>query len=346
MSVQSSNPASSSIFIQKGLPALVVAPMEGVTDAPMRAWLSERGGWSYCVSEFVRVSQDVLPAKVFRQFVPEVKRPGCVTASGLRVQVQLLGGHPERLAESALKACEAGAQAIDLNFGCPAPVVNRHDGGATLLKFPERIREIVSAVRARVPRGIPVSAKLRLGWDDPAAIDRNAEMAALGGASWITIHGRTKVQGYTPPAYWEPIGRVRRALDIPVVANGEIWSLDDFRRCQEQSGCEHFMLGRGALAHPGLVHQIAREIGLPAQFQARDSERAAAFDPAESRAWIALFRRFAEICAEDSGARANPIHRIKHWMRLAAIPRKLTFVEPVKRAQSLEEIYSILEQAH
>ena len=106
------------------------------------------------------------------------------------------------MAESALVACRAGAKAIDVNFGCPAPTVNRHDGGATLLKHPRRIREIIAAIRAALPPDIPVSAKLRLGWDSLEAIDENADMAAEGGAAWITIHGRTRIQGYRPPAYW------------------------------------------------------------------------------------------------------------------------------------------------
>ena len=89
------------------------------------------------------------------------------------------------------------------------------------------------------------------------AILENADMAAEGGADWLTIHGRTRVQGYAPPAYWNPIGAVRARLTIPVVANGDLWTTEDFRRCREETGCTHFMLGRGALANPLLSHQIA-----------------------------------------------------------------------------------------
>src|SRR6185437_11649492 len=124
--------------LRRGRPALLLAPMEGVTDAPMRAFLSERGGFSFCVSEFIRVSQDPVPRKVFYRDIPEL-RAGGRTPSGMPVQIQLLGGHPGRMAQSALTAIRCGAQAIDLNFGCPAPTVNSHDGGATLLKFPDRI---------------------------------------------------------------------------------------------------------------------------------------------------------------------------------------------------------------
>src|SRR4051794_7606857 len=120
-------------------PAVILAPMEGVTDAPMRAVQGEHGAFSYAVSEFLRVSQNVPPAHVFYRHVPELWT-GCRTPTGLRVQVQILGGDPGRMAETAGRAVECGATAVDINFGCPAPTVNRHDGGATLLKHPQRLR--------------------------------------------------------------------------------------------------------------------------------------------------------------------------------------------------------------
>jgi tRNA-dihydrouridine synthase C len=176
--------------------------------------------------------------------------------------VQLLGGDPERMALSAQVAVDCGARGIDINFGCPAPTVNRHDGGATLLKHPSRIREVVKAIRDALPPSIPVSAKLRLGWDNIDAIHENADMAAEGGANWLTIHARTRVQGYQPPVYWQPIGIVRERLGIPVIANGDIWTVDDLRRCREETGCIHYMLGRGSLADPYLSHAAARELGI------------------------------------------------------------------------------------
>src|SRR5262249_48036181 len=150
-------------------------------------------------------------------------------------------------------------------FGCPAPTVNRNDGGATLLNHPCRIREIVSAVRSAVPKDIPVSAKIRLGWDSIDQVYENASMAAEGGASWLTIHARTRTQGYQPPVFYHPISVVRESLSIPVVANGDVFSLDDFLRCRDETGCMHFMIGRGALARPSLSYEIARELGLPSQ---------------------------------------------------------------------------------
>src|SRR5262245_13312329 len=176
-------------------PGLVLAPMQGVTDAPMRAVQGATGAFTFAVSEFLRVSHQVPPPAVVIRHVPELHAGGR-TPTGLPVQVQLLGGDPGRMAEAAALAHELGAAAVDINFGCPAPTVNRHDGGAALLKHPKRIRDIVAAVRAALPARVPVSAKLRLGWDRLDPIFENAQMAAVGGAAWLTIHGRTRAAGY------------------------------------------------------------------------------------------------------------------------------------------------------
>ncbi len=321
-------------WIRPGKPALVLAPMEGVTDAPMRALLTENPGFTHCVTEFLRISQMVLPNKCYRRHAVELDH-GSRTPSGVPVLFQLLGGHEERLALSAEKAVAAGALGIDLNFGCPAPTVNKHDGGATLLKYPERIESIVAAVRKAVPMHIPVSAKLRLGWDNPSAIHENAERAARGGAAWITIHGRTKFQGYTPPAYWEPIGEIRRRLCIPVIANGEIWTLEDFHRCRDETGAEHFMLGRGALANPQLAPQVAHALGLlpstPTAFP-------------ENHEWHALLGRFIDIATPLSSNPNYALKRIKQWMKYVWLKHPFEDFDRIKRLEALEELRLILPE--
>jgi tRNA-dihydrouridine synthase C len=306
--------------------------MEGVTDAPMRAVQGACGAFTFAVSEFLRVSHSVPPAHVFHTHVPELAT-GCVTSTGLRVQIQLLGGDAGRMAESAARACDLGARAVDINFGCPAPTVNRHDGGATLLRYPKRIREIVSAIRAAVPATIPVSAKLRLGWDGIDAIDENAAMAAEGGASWITIHGRTRVAGYAPPVFWRPIGRVRERLGLPVVANGDIWTLADFRRCRDESGCVHFMLGRGALADPRLARRVASELGIGPRV-----EEEGAFDwRGPLRSLVAWTERFHE------GRSEKTLCRLKQWLRVAATAGTFARFDAVKRAESIGELFAALD---
>ncbi|HWD39983.1 MAG TPA: tRNA-dihydrouridine synthase family protein [Fimbriimonas sp.] len=314
-------------------PALVLAPMDGITDAPMRALQGATGAFSYAVSEFLRVSIQPLPAKVFRRDVPELCSGG-VTPTGLPVQVQILGGDPERMAKTAATACKVGAKAIDINFGCPAPTVNRNDGGATLLKHPCRIREVVSAIRQAVPKEIPVSAKLRLGWDNIEAVDENAAMAAEGGASWLTIHARTRVQGYAPPVYWKPIGRVRESLGLPVVANGDIWTLEDFRRCQDETQCRHFMLGRSALADPQLPYRIAADLGIGKRESAPETD------------WIALFRELMS-WTEFYSDRVSPriVMRLKQWLKIASSFGQFAHFDAVKHSQSVEELLAGLEAA-
>jgi tRNA-dihydrouridine synthase C len=325
-------------MIIAGKPALVLAPMDGVTDAFMRRFLTARMPFSFCVSEFIRISQIVPPARVFTNDVPELKS-GARTASGAPVVVQLLGGDPDRLAQSALVAVQAGAKVIDLNFGCPAPTVNRHDGGATLLKFPERIQSIVSAVRNALPEHIPLSAKLRLGWDDPKAIFQNAECAVKGGAAWITIHGRTKMQGYTPPAYWKPIGEVRKMVGVPVVANGEIWNLEDLKRCQEQSGCEHLMIGRGALADPGLVKRCAEYLGI-----ADTQSIAKLTKAAEDTDWRFLLRELTAESRADMESDRRTMSRIKQWLNYAHKRGMVSCFDQVKRARDTKEFGDILSR--
>jgi tRNA-dihydrouridine synthase C len=319
-------------FLKRNQPAVILAPMEGVTDAPFRDFITRSGGYDYCVSEFIRVSSHSLPSKVFPKEVPELKTGGR-TRSGIPVQVQILGGNAERMAESARNAVEAGARGIDINFGCPAPTVNRHDGGATLLQYPERIEQIVRAIRDAVPSDLPVSAKLRLGFADPNAIYENARRVEQGGASWITIHGRTKTQGYIPPAYWKPIGAVAHRLSIPVVANGEIWSMADFKRCAEETGCIHFMIGRGALAVPGLAVEMRKALGL-APLKVVDS---IAFpEPNENEKWAELFREYGLVQPSEK--------RLKQWARYLHSKGSIPWWDEIKGLESSEEILIHLMQ--
>ncbi|WP_415881568.1 tRNA-dihydrouridine synthase [Neptuniibacter sp. QD34_54] len=234
---------------------IVLAPMEGVVDYTMRDLLTQVGGIDHCVTEFLRVSDRVLPAKVFRRLCPELHNGG-KTPSGTPVILQLLGSDPSVLAGNARKGAKLGAPGIDLNFGCPAKTVNRSKGGAVLLDTPELVHEIVKAVRQAVPAETPVSAKMRLGNKDKSLAMENAHAIAEGGADSLAVHARTKLEGYKPPAHWEWIARIREAVDLPVVANGEVWNWQDFQRCREVSGCDTIMIGRGLIAKPDLAKII------------------------------------------------------------------------------------------
>ena len=260
---------------------LLLAPMEGLLDFALRDTLTrvEAGqgagaagggaahvhpsGIDRCVSEFIRITDTLLPARAFIRTMPEL-RTGGRTLTGVPVRGQLLGSDPTLLAENAARLAELGSHGVDLNFGCPAKVVNRHGGGSALLDDPELIHRIVSAVRRAVPAAVPVSAKMRLGFND----DHRAEDCALAieaaGASEIVVHARTKAHGYRPPAYWERIADLRAEVKLPLVANGEIWTVDDARRAQVASGCSSLMLGRGMVADPGLALAIRAALPEPA----------------------------------------------------------------------------------
>ena len=240
---------------------ILLAPMEGVVDAVIRDLFTRIGGIDLCVTEFIRVTDRLLPDSDFRKYAPELfnddpKKIGR-TPAGIPVLVQFLGGQPGPVAENAARAASLGAPGIDLNFGCPAKTVNRHDGGAALLKDPSRIFDVVSAVRKATPASISVSAKVRLGFSDKSHHLDIAQAAEAGGAAWLTVHARTRDEGYRPPAHWEYIARMREAVrSMPVIANGEIWSPDDYAKARAVSGCRHAMIGRGLMSFPDLARVI------------------------------------------------------------------------------------------
>jgi tRNA-dihydrouridine synthase C len=237
---------------------IALAPMEGLVDEILRDVLTAVGGIDWCVTEFIRVSERVLPAAHFHKLAPEL-RDGSHTPCGTPMRVQLLGSDPSCLADNAAFACSLGAPVIDLNFGCPAKTVNKSRGGAVLLKEPEVLHAILAAVRRGVPAAIPVTAKMRLGFDSPDAALDCARALAEGGAAQIVVHARTKAQGYRPPAHWEWVARVQEVVAVPVYANGEIWTLEDWRRCREISGARDIMLGRGLVSRPDLARRIAAD---------------------------------------------------------------------------------------
>lgn len=241
---------------------ILLAPMEGLLDCVLRDILTRVGGVDRCVSEFIRVTDRLLPDRVFTRIVPELRHGGR-TPAGVLVRPQLLGSDPSVLADNAAALAALGAPGVDLNFGCPAKVVNRHGGGAALLDEPELIARIVSQVRRAVPAQVPVSAKMRLGFNDDSRAEECAQAIADSGASELVVHARTKAHGYRPPAYWERIADLRARVRVPLVANGEIWSVQDALRCRDVTGCDSLMLGRGMVADPGLALAIRAAIGAP-----------------------------------------------------------------------------------
>lgn len=280
---------------------IALAPMEGLADDVLREVLTGVGGFDWCVSEFARVSSTVLPTRFFRRIAPELDR-AARTFAGTPVRVQLLGADPDRLAASAAKLARLQPWGIDLNFGCPTPTVNRHRGGACLLDEPELLHAITSAVRRAVPAEMIVSAKMRLGVAGPERSVEVAQALADAGAAEIVVHARTKADMYRHPARWEWIARVREAVAVPVIANGDIWSVSHWQRCKEITGCRDVMLGRGAVADPLLARRLC---GLHRPDLGPDDWQQVA--PLVREFWRRVLGKLA--------ARYAP-GRIKHWLGL------------------------------
>lgn len=308
---------------------VILAPMEGVLDHLMRDLLTQVGGYDLCVTEFVRVVDQVIADRGFYRLCPELKHAGvygCTTRSGTPVRVQLLGQHPEYLAENAVKAIELGSNGIDLNFGCPAKTVNKSRGGAILLKDPDNLYRIISAVKQAVPKDAIVSAKIRLGYEDKSLAIENAQAVESAGANELTVHARTKLEGYKPPAHWQWIAKIKDEIAIPVIANGEIWGLADALKCREVSQCADIMVGRGALAMPNLAKVIKQESAvMPWQ---------------DVRALLAKYTEY-----ETYGAKSKYYpNRIKQWLKYLKLqyPQAEALFQEIRTLKTAADITAAL----
>jgi tRNA-dihydrouridine synthase C len=335
---------------------ILLAPMEGVVDAVMRDLLCAIGGIDICVTEFIRINDQLLPDKVFYKRCPELYNNSLTKSSNTPVRVQLLGGKPQVIAENAASVASLGASAIDLNFGCPAKTVNNSDGGASLLKEPRRVHDIIAATRAAVPNHIPVTAKIRLGFNDRSLYLDNALAAYEAGANELTVHARSKADGYKPPAYWEYIADITQAIPITVNANGDIWNLDDLKRCREVTGCTDFMLGRGLLSCPDLALQI--KAWHRGEQTSHNVDSAGAYTtapgdiitaktlPHQAMTWeqlSPLLLKFFNVTVEAYPAK-HMGNRLKQWLFYLSrqYPEAVTLFEGVKRLKDQDAITQAL----
>ena len=309
---------------------IALAPMKGLADAMLRELITRQGGIDWCVTEFIRVSDQLLPPVSFYRLAPELKNAS-QTASGTPVRVQLLGSDPVCLAENAACVAELGASVIDLNFGCPAKTVNNSKGGSILLKEPERLYRIADYVRAALPKQVPLTAKMRLGYENTEPALDCARALAMGGAGQLVVHARTKVQGYKPPAHWEWVARIQEAVDVPVLANGDIWSLDDWQRCREVSGVDSVMIGRGLVCQPDLARQI---------------KAASAQEAYQALGWDGLWPLLQEFW-QRVRQQVNPRHapgRLKQWlaMLMRHYPQAGVFFQSIRSETSSERIDQLM----
>ena len=221
--------------------------MAGVADRAMRE-LCVSYGASYVIGEMASskgISMHDRKSASLLSISPQERPAG----------VQLFGDDPLTMAKAAEMAMDYAPDFLDINMGCPAPKVAGNGGGSALMKKPQLAAEIVRACVHAVP--VPVTVKMRIGWDDET---RNAtELAKLcadAGAAAITVHGRTRAQMYAPPVYLDEIRRVKQAVDVPVIGNGDVTDGESAKRMLDETGCDFLMVGRGALGRPWVFSQI------------------------------------------------------------------------------------------
>ncbi|WP_313103358.1 tRNA dihydrouridine synthase DusB [Brevundimonas sp.] len=237
---------------------VLMAPMTGITDLPFRVLASKLGA-TYVATEMV-ASAELARGR------PDVVRRAAVGGGLPLTVIQLVGGDPAAMAEGARMAEKAGADIIDLNFGCPAKEVTGAACGSALMRTPERAAAIMGAVVAAVSR--PVTVKMRLGWDENShnAADLARRAEDLGVAA-VTVHGRTRKQFYTGVADWDAVAEVKRSVGIPVIVNGDIITAEQAREALAQSGADGLMLGRGVYGRPWLAAHLERALADGARLQ-------------------------------------------------------------------------------
>lgn len=322
---------------------LFLAPMAGVTDYAFRALCREMGA-AYTVSEMVSAKALCYEQLCKKGNAAELARTAPlarIRAEEAPMAVQMFGNDPDFMARAAamlesgeyLGCCsEVAPAAIDINMGCPVHKVAGNGEGSALMKDPVRAADIVRAVVKAVK--LPVTVKIRAGWD--AAHINAPEFAKRmedAGASLICVHGRTREQMYAPSADYHVIGAVKAAISVPVIGNGDIRTTEDARRMYEISGCDGFMIARGATGNPWLFAELAAWLdGRP-------------YTPPTKQERLALAMHHAQMCVEDKGERIGIPEIRKHmaWylrgMNGAAAARNR-----VMSASTLQEMCDILQE--
>ena len=300
-----------------------VAPMAGVTDRPFRQ-LCKRMGAGYAVSEMAASNPQLWHTDKSTRRMNHVGETAPIA-------VQIAGSDPAMLAHAAAFNVDKGAQIIDINMGCPTPKIVKNNEGAALMRDPEKAAALVAAVVSRVR--VPVTVKMRKGWSESTvnAVEL-AQLVTAAGAAAVTVHGRTRDQFYSGRADWEIIAAVKRAVNVPVIGNGDIRTPVDAREMLRQTGCNGVMIGRAALGNPWIfsqtVHYLKTGELLPGP---TNSER------------IAMALRHFDLLVRFKGERVAVWEMRKHaaWYT-RGLRNSARLRESINRAQTPEEIKDLL----
>jgi tRNA-dihydrouridine synthase C len=230
-----------------GCPYLQLAPMEGVGDACFRKAIASIGGFDEAVRDFLRVPANAHIPSLSKVYAANELSP-------IPLAAQIMGSDTDLMAAMAQELVKKGAPRIDVNCGCPSNTVTGRGAGSSLLKDPKVLHEVTKAVVQAV--SIPVTIKMRSGYEDISLFRENLFAAQESGARYITLHPRTKVEGYGPPARWDLIAEAKSLLKIPVVGNGDILCVQDALNMFEITKCDALMIGRGSVINPFIFHQI------------------------------------------------------------------------------------------
>jgi nifR3 family TIM-barrel protein len=299
--------------------------MEGVTNAAVRSVIASYGPIGLVCTEFVRISGEQISPSYLRRQVEKM--------TGVPLSVQVMGNDPELMAEAGAVVASAGADAVDLNLGCPTHTAARKGVGAALLKEPEKLARLLCTMRSAVP-GL-LSAKLRAGFDTSDDALRNARLVEDAGLDYLAVHPRRRIDHYAGTADWRIIALLRRELSIPVVGNGDAWYATCALRMIEETGCDAVMLGRPALRNPWIFRQL--------------SELCAGREPFRpSGADIAQHLRRLSVALTLGGEPVHtPLGRLKEQLNYLsrAIPDSLPLQRSLLRQTELESFLDAAEAA-
>lgn len=249
---------------------------------------------------------------------------------------QIFGSDPAMMAEAArIIEAEHAPEAFDVNMGCPVYKIVHNFNGCALMQDPQRAGDIVRAMKAAVT--VPVSVKIRLGWDDPNDCVAFAKMLEEAGADLLTVHGRTKAQGYSGVADWKKVGDVKRAVKIPVLVNGDVHTAEKVTEALAQSGADGVLIARGALGNPWIFAQIDDVLAGRPPRQITFGER------------MRVVRRHLDLHCEQYGDHAVPLFRKHLSWYFKGMPEMKQYKEPMMQARTKDElltVFAMFETAH
>jgi tRNA-dihydrouridine synthase B len=310
-----------SVNLENGL---VMAPMAGITTLPFRLMVKELGA-GLVTSEMVSAMGLTTGQRKTLDYLRNhpSERP---------LAIQIFGSRPQAMARAAQVVVEAGADLVDINMGCPVKKVVKTGAGASLLRDPKRVAEIVSSVRLAC--SVPVTVKIRAGWspENPVACDI-ARVIEDCGADAVTVHPRFATQGYAVPADWTVIGRVKERLKIPVIGNGDIFEPSHALKMRQETGCDGIMIGRGAIGNPWIFKQVLHlDLGVPVSKP----------DMSERRSFIMdHFHALANLMGPHRAARS--MRGLLLWYT-KGLPHSSRFRGGVNKIKDLDSLISTMDE--